>query len=81
MTAAGDAEIRHETLRQQLSFVEDRLIAELGDELPAETIRRVVHDEARRFDEATVLHFIPVLVGRAARTQLRQTHSSERRAG
>lgn len=77
MNGPADAE---NALRGQLAVIEERLVGELGDRLPAETIRQVVQGQIGRYQKAPVTQFIPVLVDRAAREQLLR-QDARRQAG
>lgn len=59
-------------IRQQLDAVEVRLVEEFGDRLPMRRIRAVVRQHEERFAGAPVRQYVPLLIGRAARADVRR---------
>jgi hypothetical protein len=57
-----------------------RRISELFPELDAEEVERAVRGQYAEFDNSSVRDFIPVLVERRVRTQLRDTVAPRHRA-
>jgi hypothetical protein len=61
-----------EQIEAQLDEVESRLVDEYGS-VGEETVRRHVRAERRRFADAKVQVFVPILVERAVRERLART--------
>ncbi|HWH28839.1 MAG TPA: hypothetical protein VNU26_07745 [Mycobacteriales bacterium] len=62
--------------RRQLDAARRDLVAEFADRVPESEVGARFDEIARAFEGAPVRTFVPVLVGRAAREQLRQAVSA-----
>lgn len=58
-------------LQAQVDVVERRLQGEFGDHVPAERVTEVVARALDRFRDAPVRNFLPMLISRNARSELR----------
>jgi hypothetical protein len=67
-----DADSRDD-LGHQFGRVEERLIQDFADRVPAGFVRQCVQAARAEFAQARVVQFVPVLVERLARRRLRDT--------
>jgi hypothetical protein len=59
---------------RELAHVERRLIAEFSPSVPTEQVRRLLEEAVGRFAAARVRRYVPLLVEKAARQQLRAAY-------
>ena len=59
-------------IEAQVSKVADRLAAEFADSVPAGVVRNLVTDAYQPLRDARATQFVPVLVDRTVRRQLRR---------
>jgi hypothetical protein len=59
-------------IEDQVAKVADRLASEYADRVPDRVVRDLVHDAYLPLSSARVTQFVPVLVDRSVREQLRR---------
>lgn len=71
MNATRHEEYGDDWLRVQIEFVERQLVAEFGGRIAPDVIAEAVERGYERFADAPVRPFLPMLVGRQARHEVR----------